>query len=158
MIKYMLPAAAVLVCSTSAAFALEARVTKDTTSAPEKVWASVGDFCGIADWHPAVEKCVASTADGDEVRTLSLKGGGTIEEELISRSDDDMSYSYKILTSPLPVASYESTISVVPEGDGTSIVWVGTFDAKGASDEDAVKTISGIYQAGVDGIAAATKN
>jgi len=69
-----------------------------------------------------------------------------------------MSYSYKILTSPLPVASYESTISVVPERDGTSIVWAGTFDAKGASDEDAVKTISGIYQAGVDGIAAATKN
>ncbi len=37
---------------------------------------------------------------------------------------------------------------------GTAIVWAGTFDAKGAADAEAVGVIEGIYQAGLDSLAA----
>ena len=64
-----------------------------------------------------------------------------------------MSYSYRIIESPLPVANYASTIAVEDEG-GTTIVWTGKFDAKGAPDADAIGVIEGIYQGGLDSLAA----
>jgi Polyketide cyclase / dehydrase and lipid transport len=153
--KILLSAAMLLVCSTTAAFALEAKVSTNTSTSAAKDWAVVGDFCGIASWHPAVTKCVSSTKDGHQVRFLSLKGGGTIEEELVSRDDKKMKYTYKILKSPLPVEHYKSTIRVKPKGTGATIEWSGHFTAKkGSTDADAVKVITGIYKAGVDGIAA----
>ena len=63
------------------------------------------------------------------------------------------SYGYTILESPLPVANYASTISVAAKGSGSTITWVGTFDAKGAPDDKAKEVIAGIYDAGLAGIA-----
>ena len=90
----------------------------------------------------------AEQEDGKPLRTLSLKGGGTIVEELMARDDAGRSYTYPILESPLPVADYKSTIRVLDEG-GTVIAWNGTFAAKGAPDADAVAVIAGIYDAGL---------
>ena len=128
-----------------------------STPRPAQAWAAIGEFCGIGDWHPAVEKCVLSEKDGKPLRTLSLKGGGTIVEELVARDDAEMSYTYAILESPLPVANYESTIRMSRSG-GTVIVWTGTFDAKGAPDAKAVAVIEGIYQAGLDSLASKVKH
>jgi hypothetical protein len=50
----------------------------------------------------------------------------------------------------LPVANYVSTISVAKDGAGSTLTWSGKYDAKGASDADAKKTMDGVYQAGVD--------
>jgi polyketide cyclase/dehydrase/lipid transport protein len=83
-----------------------------STATPEAAWKKIGDFCGIATWHPAVEKCVLS--DDGKMRTLSLKGGGTIVETLVSRDDNAHSYTYEIVSSPLPVSDYVSTIKVLP--------------------------------------------
>ena len=68
-----------------------------------------------------------------------------------------MSYSYTIETSPLPVANYKSTLKVVPKDKGSTIEWSGNFDAKGAPDADAVKVITGIYEAGVGALVAKAK-
>jgi hypothetical protein len=43
-----------------------------------------------------------------------------------------------------------STISVAAAGTGSTITWSGKYDAKGASDADAKKTMDGVYQGGVD--------
>lgn len=67
-----------------------------------------------------------------------------------------MSYTYKIIDSPLPVANDESTIEVEDEG-GTTIVWSGEFDAKGAPDADTIGVTEGIYQSGLDSLAAKAK-
>jgi Polyketide cyclase / dehydrase and lipid transport len=106
----------------------------------------IGGFCGIGDWHPAVEKCVLS-ADGKQ-RTLSLKGGGTLVEGLESVDNANHTYTYTILSGPLPVTNYHSTISVSPDPKGSSLKWIGKYDAKGAPDADAKKVIDGIYEAG----------
>jgi hypothetical protein len=55
--------------------------------------------------------------------------------------------------SPLPVANYKSTISVKPSGKTSKLLWVGSFKSKGAPDAEAVKAITGIYQAGADSLA-----
>ncbi|EAU42898.1 MxaD gene product [Fulvimarina pelagi HTCC2506] len=136
------------------AFALDVAKETEVNATPDKVWSTVGDFCAIADWHPAVASCEESDADGATQRTLSLEGGGSILEELIARDDEAMSYTYRILESPLPVANYESTISVLGEGEMSTLSWSGTFDAaEGATDEDATGAIGGIYDAGLASIA-----
>ena len=139
-------ALAVLGVSTASAFALDSNVTMTSSLSTDTLWKKVGDFCGIAAWHPAIEKCVLS-ADGKQ-RTLSLKGGGTIVEALEKWDDVNRSYTYTILSGPLPVANYHSTISVAGDSKGSALKWIGKYDAHGASDADAKKAIDGVYEAG----------
>lgn len=82
-----------------------------------------------------------------------MKGGGTILERLVRLNDKAHSYTYRIVTSPLPVDHYISTIKVVPNGSSSVLIWYGRYAAKGASDVDAKKTIDGIYKAGADSLA-----
>src|ERR1700684_2855684 len=107
------------------ASALESSIKGSSTASADAVWARIGDFCGIAKWHPAIEKCVLS-ADGKE-RTLSLKGGGTIGEKQEKRDDAGHSYTYSIVSGPLPVTNYMSTISVAAAGAGSTITWMGKY-------------------------------
>jgi hypothetical protein len=137
-----------LLISTGAAFALDSSVTMTSSMSPDALWKKVGDFCGISSWHPAFPKCVLS-ADGKQ-RTLTIAGnGGTILEGLESFDDAKHAYTYVILSGPLPVANYRSTISVSPDPKGSSVTWVGKYDAKGVPDGDAKKTVDGAYEAGL---------
>jgi hypothetical protein len=141
-----LAAIAVLGFSTGSALAIDSSVTMTSSMSTDALWKKVGDFCGIAAWHPAIEKCVLG-ADGKQ-RTLSLKGGGTVVEALESWDDANRSYTYTILSGPLPVTNYHSTVSVANDPKGSALKWMGTYDAKGASDADAKKTMDGVYEAG----------
>ena len=147
---------AVVLCA-SPALALDVSTSTEIAAAPAAVWKTIGDFCGIGQWHPVVEKCVLSDKAGKSIRTLSLKGGGTLVEEQLARDDKKMSYSYAILEGPLPVANYKSTIMVAPSGSGSKVTWSGDFKAKGVDDAKAKEVILGIYEAGLKSIAAKAK-
>jgi hypothetical protein len=143
-------ASATFMASTGLAFAVDAGVTMTSSMSPDALWKKVGDFCGIASWHPAIEKCELS-ADGKK-RTLTLKGG-TVLEMLESRNDANHTYTYTIVEpGPLPVANYHSTLSVSSDPKGSAVTWTGKFDAKGASDADAKKTMDGVYEGGEKGL------
>lgn len=137
----------------TAAQAVESKASKTTSQSVDAVWQKIGDFCGIGQWHPAIAKCELSSDKKD--RTLTLKGGGTIVEHLVRWSDKTHSYTYKIVSSPLPVEDYESTlrVSAAKSGSGSVISWRGHYKAKGASDAEAKKTIDGIYDAGLGALA-----
>ena len=141
-----------LLVSGLAAQALESSAKAASKLSADALWAKIGDFCGISKWHPAVEKCELS-ADG-KTRTLSLKGGGTIVESLVRIDTAGRSYTYAIVSGPLPVANYTSTISVAADGAGSTVMWVGKYDAKGASDADSKKAIDGVYDAGLKALTA----
>ncbi|MDP4024746.1 SRPBCC family protein [Methylobacterium sp. NEAU 140] len=155
--RTLAPAALVLLAGTAPGLALEVTSAVDIAAPPAKVWQTIGDFCGIGTWHPAVEKCTPSEQDGKKIRTLSLKGGGTLKEEQLSRDDKVMSYTYTILEGPLPVSDYKSTLAVAPEGSGSKVTWSGTFAAKGAPDTVAKDAIQGIYDSGLKAIAEKAK-
>ncbi|GJD34423.1 SRPBCC family protein [Methylobacterium aerolatum] len=149
--------AALALTAAAPAQAIEVQRSVDIAAPPAKVWQTIGDFCGIGTWHPAVEKCTPSEMDGKKVRLLSLKGGGAIKEEQVSRDDKVMSYTYTILESPLPVSDYKSTIAVAPEGSGSKVTWSGTFNAKGAPDTVATDAVQGIYESGLKALAEKAK-
>jgi mxaD protein len=127
----------------------------------DAVWAASKDFNGLAKWHPALEKDEILKGTNNEpgaVRSLSLKGGGTIKEQLLAFSEPTHSFKYKILESPLPVASYVSTLTVkAGKGDTSVVNWVGTFKRKNSADnppddqtdDAAKKVITGIYSSGL---------
>jgi len=153
MLKRLFSAAALVALAASPALAAEVTEATPVNAAPDKVWATIGGFCGIASWHPVVEGCQLSTQGGKNIRTLSLKGGGTIVEEEVGRDDARMAYSYRILESPLPVENYVSTIQVEPSGSaGSKVTWTGSFQPKGASEAEAKTVIDGIYVKGLAGI------
>ncbi|KQO52392.1 SRPBCC family protein [Methylobacterium sp. Leaf85] len=147
----------VLVAGTAPGFAIDLTKTIDIAAPPAKVWATIGDFCGIGNWHPAIAKCEPSTKGGTMLRTLSLKGGGAIVESQTARDDKAMSYTYAIVESPLPVSDYSSTLAVSPKGSGSTVTWTGTFKAKGVPDTVATDAITGIYESGLAAIAEKAK-
>jgi len=48
-----LAALAALGVSSTAALAVDSSVTMTSSMPPDALWKKVGDFCGIASWHPA---------------------------------------------------------------------------------------------------------
>lgn len=147
----VMAAAALIALGAGAAQAIEVHKTGTAEGAPAAVWAKIGAFCAIGDWHPAVASCKQSEEGGATYRTLALEGGGTIKERLVETTDSG--YTYEIVESPLPVQNYRSTFSVKAAGEDTAVDWTGSFDAKDAPDADAEAAITGIYTAGLDSIA-----
>lgn len=157
MLKNAAPFVVLAAVFATPALALEVTRTATVAASPDKVWKTVGGFCGIGDWHPVIEKCVLSRKGGKQERTLSLKGGGTIVEEEQSRDDRKMDYTYTIISGPLPVQDYRSTIMVEKDGGGSKVTWTGSFKAKGAPDDKAKEAIVGVYEAGLKGISEKAK-
>lgn len=121
------------------------------------VWAKVKDFNALNTWHPAVAKTDILDGENNKVgatRLLTLNDGGTIEEDLQAWDEAGMTYSYNIIQSVLPVSDYEATLTVEPITDtSTKVIWSASFNAgKGADDDTARSTISGIFDAGLENL------
>ncbi len=131
----------------------------------DKVWKVVGNFQDMS-WLPVVEKLEGKGGnDVNATRTLTLKGGGTIEEQLDKYSAEDHMYGYEITKvdpKVFPVADYSSHITVEGEGDKTTVTWWGGFyrgymlndPPPELNDEAALKAVTGLYK---DGLAALKK-
>ena len=157
MLKTIISAVALATIAIIPAFALEVTKTATIAATPDAVWKTIGPFCGISHWHPVVESCAISRNGDMEQRTLHLKGGGLLVEAQQSRDDKKMSYTYTILSGPLPVEDYKSTIMVEKDGSGSKVTWTGSFKAKGADDDKAKEAIAGVYEGGLKSIADKTK-
>jgi hypothetical protein len=118
------------------------------------VWDAIGGFNSLAKWHPAVAKSEEAKEGAAMVRRLTLHGGGSIVERLEGKDDKKRTYSYSIVTGPLPVASYKATLHVEEDKDGKGcrVEWSSTFEPSGASEPEAVKVIRGIYEAGFENL------
>jgi hypothetical protein len=114
------------------------------------LWAKVGAWCALADFHPAIAKCEEAKAGGKVTRTLTTKDGGVIKETMLDSGA--MSYSYRIDESPLPVADYTASFAMTAGKGGATLVWSAKFEPKGASEADAKKVIQGIFDSGLDAI------
>lgn len=132
------------------AFMTNSVTRKVTLGAPlSEVWALVGNFHGVAEWHPAVDSSTRATVGDEEFRRLAIAGGGEILEHLVGKTTH--SYTYAILRSPLPLAHYEAKIEANTAGAGTEITWSSSFTPTA---ENADEVVAGIYQAGLDALAA----
>jgi hypothetical protein len=122
---------------------------KVTLKAPiSEVWGLIGNFHGVAEWHPAVAASAREAVGTEEFRLLTIAGGGEILEHLVSRTTH--SYTYAIIRSPLPVTHYEAKIEADTAGAGTEITWSSSFTPTA---DGAEGIVAGIYEAGLDALA-----
>jgi hypothetical protein len=136
--------------------------TVDLSAPPAKTWDTIKDFKGWQAWHPAFADTVITKGEGNtqgSVRELTTKDGAKFVEELVKHDAVSRTYQYRIIESPLPITDYVSTLEV--KGGyhgGSTVVWSSHFGVKaGASNDEMKKTIAGVYRAGLDNLAAATK-
>lgn len=129
--------------------AAEVRKVTEVKAAPAAVWAKVGEWCAIKDWHPAIADCKPGKKG---FRTLTLKDGGKILEKITKTGKN--TYSYDIIDSPLPVKNYSATLTAKADSLGTTdLVWTAKFEpAKGKTAAEAEAVIAGIFEAGLNNI------
>ena len=129
-----------------------------------KVWEKVANYGDLGAFHPAVAKTEIKSGTNNmkgAVRLLTLGDGGTVNETLTSYDAADMSYSYIINESVLPVSHYSAKIDVNPvSANVTEVIWNANFarkdpsatPAKGADDEAATGTIHAVFKGGLDNL------
>lgn len=132
-----------------------------TINAPAAaVWAKVGNFDALKDWHPAVASSKADKGNEEgSVRVVKLKDGGEIAETLNKHDAGAMRYTYRVRDGgdTLPVTNYSSTIEVRADGDKTIVEWRGAFyrgypnnDPPPAKNDDAaIKAVTAVYTSGL---------
>lgn len=138
------------------------KVTQEITisAPPAEVWKLVGNFDGWSAWHPAIEKSTATDGNNvGSVRTLSLKGGGTLIEEVEAYDDGAMTLKYRAKDGgALPVTNYSSMIKVTPaDGGGSTVLWRGAFyrgfpnndPPPELNDDAAIAAVTGVYTTGL---------
>jgi hypothetical protein len=137
--------------------------TVEINASPEKVWKVIGNFQDMS-WHPSVAKTEGK--GGNEVnatRTLTLKSGGTIDEQLDQYDPAKMTYKYEMHhpdVKVIPVNDYSSILSVKGEGDKSTVEWRGAFyrgfmnndPPPELNDEAAKKAVTDIYRTGLDAL------
>lgn len=140
-------------------------VEKVIINAPaNKVWEKVANYGDLGAFHPAVAKTeIISGANNTKgaVRLLTLGDGGKVKETLTNYDVVDMSYSYIINESVLPVSNYSAKIDVNPvSANVTEVVWAASFNrkdlaanpVKGQDDEAATSTIHAVFKGGLDNL------
>ena len=138
--------------------------TVEIKAPPDKVWAAIKDFDGLAKWHPGFasdELVSGGNGKVGAVRKLTIKDGPVITERLLAYDEAKHSFRYTITESPLPITHYTSTISLQARSPGlTRVTWSGRFKRKNVSDNppeaesDAgvTKLIKGVYRGGLDNL------
>lgn len=125
----------------------------------DKVWAYLGDFSNLDEWHPVIESCEIEGDDRPDqvgaIRRLTAQGGQAVfRERLVAFDDEGRSLTYEIVESPLPVRDYRSTIRVasVTDSGRTFVEWWGDF----AADDKDVEPMTRFFTKDVYGDGLAT--
>ncbi len=137
------------------------KVVKSTIlDAPiEAVWELLRDFNGHDEWHPAVADSQIERGQTSDrigcVRKFHLEDGSELREQLLTLSDTDLTFSYCLLDTPVPLFNYVAHVRLLPvtDGDRTFWHWECRFDTP-AGRESELETMVGeqIYEAGFEAI------
>ncbi|MGC3940755.1 SRPBCC family protein [Roseobacter sp. EG26] len=123
-------------CASAAASAdYHVKRSLELSSPAVEVWHLIGDFCDIDDWHPGVSTCSLKTIDGSLVRVLTTVSGNEIVQKRIAE-EPGLSYTYKTVSSSLPIENFTATLSIEPFGTPL-VMWSGSF----SSDDPAMEQI-----------------
>ncbi len=143
-----------------------------------KVWSIIKNYNDMS-WLPGVKGVEAKGGNAPgATRVLTLKDGGTINEEMKGYDDKEMSYSYKIThmssvktithsgqkenVPVLPVDNYAASINVEAKGDKSVVKWKAGFyraymnnnPPEEMNEEAANAAVGAIFKAGLENIKA----
>ncbi len=99
-----------------------------TIKAPlDEVWAVLGDFGGLAAWHPLVPN--SHLAEDGVSRIIKIPGMDVVEVLDLAESTD-RSQTYTVERSVMPMTNYRATISIREAPEGCVVEYQSRFDPK----------------------------
>ncbi len=114
---------------------------------PETVWAEIGAFDAIADWHPGVAAAELVEIEGETHRHLRTPDGGLFLERLVETGERH--YAYELVDSPLPLSGHRATLSCVAEEGGCHVFWSAIFEPE---DPVADEIVEGFFRMGLEAL------
>ncbi|MEU6014657.1 SRPBCC family protein [Streptomyces sp. NPDC047515] len=121
------------------------------TATPDEVWRVIGDFGGLADWHPQVPPSTIeddmSTERPGAVRAFAIDGKVLARERLLALDAGTHSYTYTVIDPVPAVSDYVATLAVHPHADGAEVRWSATYE----SADDVVPQVESLYGDGTYG-------
>ncbi len=137
------------------------RVTRSTViDAPiADVWNVIRDFNDHDRWHPAVsisriENALSADQVGN-VRNFQLTGGERVREQLLTLSDHNHSFRYRIVDADVPLLNYVAEVSLRPvtDKDRTFWLWESRFDTPPGLEQEMGQLVAeGVYEAGFEAV------
>ena len=137
------------------------RVVRSTIiDAPvERLWAVLRDFNGHESWHPIVAKSTIERGYPSDkigcVRRFTMQDGAELREQLLALSDLEMTFSYCLLETPIPLFNYVAHVRLLPvtDQDRTFIEWSADFDCAPELEAELVSGVGGnVFQTGFDAL------
>ncbi|WP_460073037.1 SRPBCC family protein [Streptomyces sp. YKOK-I1] len=124
-----------------ATFRFDTRMTQD----PDQVWAVLTDVTRIPEWFPAVQE---AHFDG-EYRHLRTSEG-QLKSRIVTKDDALRRFQYRFVEGlPLPVEFHLGTLDVLPDGDGSRVIYSQEILPEGLA-----PIVERAVGAGIEGIAA----
>lgn len=125
----------------------------------DRLWSIVRDFNAHDQYHPIVATSQIERGHPVDkvgcVRRFTLRDGSELREQLLSLSDLEMSYSYCLLDTPIPLFNYVAHIRLLPVTDGNRSFWhwESRFTTPpGREAELAAKVGNDVYSAGMEAV------
>lgn len=93
----------------------------------ERLWSVLRDFNGHDRWHPIVARSEIERAYPSDrvgcIRRFVLRDGSELREQLLTLSDLEMTFSYCLLDTPIPLFNYVAHVRLLPVTDGNRSFW-----------------------------------
>jgi hypothetical protein len=105
------------------------RVVRSTIiDAPvDALWSVLRDFNGHEYWHPIVARSEIERSQPSDrigcVRRFTLQDGSELREQLLTLSDLEMTFTYCLLETPIPLFNYVAHVRLLPVTDGNRSFW-----------------------------------
>lgn len=118
---------------------------------PEIVWREIGDFDGMAKWHPAFAASEPSEIDGERYRRLATTEGEQYFERLIEEGPSR--YTCETVEGPLPVSDFRATLACVAEpGGGCHVFWSARFEPLEGQERRADEIVGALFEIGLSAL------
>ncbi|HVI91507.1 MAG TPA: SRPBCC family protein, partial [Dongiaceae bacterium] len=120
------------------------------------VWHLLRDFNSHDGWHPAIAQSRIEAGEAADlvgaVRAFTLRDGSFLREQLIALSDREMSLTYCLVDSPIPLHGYVAQMQLRPvtDGDACFLIWESRFTPPPGQAEALARLVAeNIYAAGI---------
>mgnify|MGYP006439858113 CR=1 FL=1 len=119
----------------------------------DRVWALIGGFSAIADWHPEVQRCAETSHGTQAVRRLDLAGERRLVERLEDNDPARRRYTYTVVESDLPLRNATGLLRVAGESRRTAtVIWELQASPDGVTRQEAVTAVQAFLRAGLEGL------
>lgn len=93
----------------------------------DRLWSLLRDFNGHDIWHPIVAWSEIERGHPSDrvgcIRRFQLRDGSELREQLLTLSDLEMTFSYCLLDTPIPLFNYVAHVRLLPVTDGNRSFW-----------------------------------